>query len=79
MVQPILLLNSLQFICNCNAGYGNYACEHSLILSMLWNQKLNFQDVDRAVQLKAKEVKKASTPFNAVAKRKKKQNEEGQQ
>ncbi len=46
---------------------------------MLWNPKLNFQDVKRAAQLKAKEVKKASTPFNAVNKRKKKQIEEEQQ
>jgi hypothetical protein len=39
---------------------------------MLWNPKLNFPDVERAAQLKAKEVKKASTPFDAVNKRKKK-------
>jgi hypothetical protein len=31
------------------------------------------------MQLMAKELKKASTPFDAVAKRKKKQNEEEQQ
>ncbi len=45
----------------------------------MWNPKLNFPDVERAGQLKAKQVKKASTPFDAVNKRKIKQNEEEQQ
>ncbi len=69
----------LVFICNCKDGYSNYACDHSIVLSMLWNPKLNFQDVERAAQLKAKEVKKASTPFDDVNKRKKKQYEEQQE
>jgi hypothetical protein len=43
---------------------------------MLWNPKLNFPDVETAEQLKTKEAKKASTPFDAVAKRKKKEKEE---
>jgi hypothetical protein len=38
----------------------------------------NFPDVERAAQLKAKEVKKSLTPFDAVNKRKKKQNEKEQ-
>jgi hypothetical protein len=46
---------------------------------MLWNPKLNFPDVERAAQLKAKAFKKASTPFDAVNKRKKKQYEEEQE
>jgi hypothetical protein len=62
----------LVFLCNCKDGYRNYACDPSIVLSMLWNRKLNFPDVERAAQLKAKEVKKASTPFDAVNKRKKK-------
>jgi hypothetical protein len=53
----------LEFLCNCNDGYRNYACADSVILSILWNPKLNFLDVERAAQqqLKAKEVKKSST------------------
>ncbi len=46
---------------------------------MLWNPKLNFPDVTRAEQLKAKETKKAVAPFDAVARRKKKEKEEQQQ
>jgi hypothetical protein len=69
----------LIFLCNCKDGYRNYACDHSIVLSMLWNSKLNFPDVERAAQLKAKAVKKASTPFDAVNKRKKKQYEEQQE
>ncbi len=64
----------LVFLCNCNDGYQNYACAHSVILSMLWNPKPNYSYVGRAAQLKAKEVKKSSTPFDAVNKQKKKQN-----
>jgi hypothetical protein len=37
---------------------------------MLWNPDMNFPNVERAEQLMAKEAKKASNPFAAVAKRK---------
>jgi hypothetical protein len=40
---------------------------------MLWNQDMTFLDVEHAHQLKAKQTKKASNPFNAVAKRNKKE------
>jgi hypothetical protein len=69
----------LVFLCDCKDGYRYCACDHSIVLSMLCNPKLNFPHVERAAQLKAKEVKKASTPFDAVNKRKKKQYEEQQE
>ncbi len=78
-VTPMPVRNGeLVFICNCKDSYRNYACDYSIVLSMLWNPKLNFQDVEIAAQLKAQEVMKASTPFDAVNKRKKKQYEEQQ-
>jgi hypothetical protein len=46
---------------------------------MLWNSKLSFPDIERAEQLKAKVTKKASTPFDAAAKRKKKEKDGEQQ
>jgi hypothetical protein len=61
------------FLCNCGVAYQNYACEHSGVVSMLWNPDLKLPYVERAAQLKAKETKKASNPFAAVAKRNKKE------
>jgi hypothetical protein len=40
---------------------------------MLWNPDMKLPDVERAEQLKARETKKASNPFAAVAKRNKKE------
>jgi hypothetical protein len=63
------------FLCNCDC-FREYACEHSgvlRVLSMLWNPKLSFPDIERAEQLKVKETKKASTPFDAAAKQEKKE------
>jgi hypothetical protein len=66
------------FLCNCVDSYSKHACERSGVLSILWNLKLNFPYVERAEQRKAKETKKALTPFGMVEKRKKKQKEEEQ-
>jgi hypothetical protein len=66
------------FLCNCVDAYKNYACVHSGVvsnrLSMLWNPEMTFPDVERAHLrlLKAKQTKKASNPFDAVATRHKK-------
>jgi hypothetical protein len=60
------------FLCNCGDAYHNYGCEHSRVLSMLWNPDLKLPYVERAAKLKAKEAKAPSIPFAAVAKRKKK-------
>ncbi len=61
------------FLCNCGNAYRNYGCVHSGVVSMLWNPGMTFRDVERAHQLKAKQTKKASNPFDAVAKRNKKE------
>jgi hypothetical protein len=59
------------FLCNCGDAYKYYACVHSGVLSMLWNQDMTFPDAVRAHHLKAKQTKKVLNPFEAVAKRKK--------
>ncbi len=59
------------FLCNCCEAYKNYACVHSGVLSMLWNQNMIFPDAECAHHLKAKQTKKALNPFEAVAKRNK--------
>ena len=59
------------FLCNCAEAYKNYACVHSGVLSMLWNQNMKFPDTERAHHLKAKQTKKSLNPFEAVAKRNK--------
>ncbi len=46
---------------------------------MLWNADMIFPYVELAEQLKAKEAKKASNPFTAVAKRKQKEKKIDQQ
>ncbi len=43
------------------------------MVSMLWNLKMTFPDVERAHLLNAKQTKKGSNPFDAVAKRNKKE------
>jgi len=58
------------FLCNCAEAYKYYACVHSGVLSMLWNEDMKFPDTERAHPLKAKEAKKSQNPFEAVAKRK---------
>ncbi len=58
------------FLCNCSEAYKNYACVHSEVLSMLWNEDMKFPDTERAHHLKAKLTKKSLSPFEAVAKRK---------
>jgi hypothetical protein len=63
----------MAFLCNCSDAYSNYACVHSGMVSMLWNPGMKIPDVKRAHQLKAKLTKKASHPFDAVAKRNKKE------
>ncbi len=60
------------FLCNCGVAHQNYACEH-LGLSMLWNPDMKLPDVERAEQLKVKQIKKASNLFAAIAKRNKKE------
>ncbi len=60
------------FLCNCCEAYKNYACVHSGVLSMLWNLDMIFPDAERAHHLKAKQTKKVLNPFEAVAKRNKK-------
>ncbi len=62
------------FLCNCGDAYKNYACVHSGVVSMLWNPEMTFPDVERTHLLKAKQTKKASNPFDAVAKRNRKKN-----
>ncbi len=59
------------FLCNCGDAYKYYGCVHLGVLSMLWNQDMNFPDAVRARPLKAKQNRKALNPFEAVAKRKK--------
>jgi hypothetical protein len=59
------------FLCNCAEEYKNYACVHSGVLSMLWNQDMKFPDTERAHHLKAKQTKKSLNLFEAVAKRNK--------
>ncbi len=61
------------FPCNCGVAYQNYACEHSGVVSMLWNPDMKLSDIELAQQPKAKKTKKASNPFDAVAKRNKKE------
>ncbi len=61
------------FLCNCVDAYRNYGCEHSGVLSTLWNPDMKFPDVERSAKLKAKEAKTPSNPFAAVAKRKQKE------
>jgi hypothetical protein len=58
------------FLCNCGEAYSIYGCEHSGVLSMLWNPDMEFPDVERSAKLKAKESKTPSNPFAAVPKRK---------
>ena len=60
------------FLCNCCDAYKNYVCVHSGVLSMLWNLDMIFPDAERAHHLKAKQTKKVLNPFEAVAKRNKK-------
>jgi hypothetical protein len=47
------------FLCNCSVAYQNYACEHSGVVSMLWNLDMKLPDVqvERAEQLKWKDTK----------------------
>ncbi len=61
------------FLCNCGDAYKNYGCVHSGVFSMLWNLEMTFPDVERAHHLKAKQTKKGPNPFDAVAKRNKKE------
>jgi hypothetical protein len=57
------------FLCNCGDAYKNYECVHSGVMSMLWNQDMEFPDAERVHHLKAKQTKKSLNPFEAVAKR----------
>ncbi len=73
-VTPIPIKSGeMEFLCNCCVAYQNNACEHSGVVFMLWNPDMKLADVERIEQLKAKETKKASNPFAAVAKRNKKE------
>ncbi len=60
------------FLCNCGEADKNYACVHSGVMSMLWNLDMIFPNAERAPHLKAKQTKKVLNPFEAVAKRNKK-------
>ncbi len=71
-LMPIKSRCEMVFLCNCGDAYRNYACEHSGVVSMLWNPDMKLPDVERDEQLKAKETNKALNPFAAVAKREKK-------
>jgi hypothetical protein len=60
-------------LCNCGDAYKYYVCVHSGVVSMLLNPEITFPNVERAHLLKAKQTKKSSNPFDAVAKRNRKE------
>ncbi len=72
-VTPMLIkTGKLVFLCNCCDAHRNYRCAFRVV-SMLRIPDTTFPDVERAHQLKAKQTKKASNQFDAVAKRNKKE------